>query len=112
MGFCPECRSEYVPGIEVCPGCETDLVESLPPEEELAAVYAATDLLETKLVKATLEADGIEAVVLSREDSMFPARGSQSGYRVAVKLSQTQQAREIIKEAMAEKIFGGSGELI
>jgi hypothetical protein len=32
--YCPECRSEYVEGVEECPDCSVALVDELPPEEK------------------------------------------------------------------------------
>ena len=32
MGFCPECKYEFVAGVETCPDCSIDLVDALPEE--------------------------------------------------------------------------------
>jgi hypothetical protein len=33
MPFCPKCKYEYNPGIEICPDCDEKLIQSLPEEE-------------------------------------------------------------------------------
>ena len=99
-------------GIEKCPTCEVKLVESLPAEEMLKAVYAATDPLEANLVKETLLAEEMGAMVISHEDSCFPTHGGQSGFIVAVRESRVERARELLKAAMEEKAFGGAGQLL
>ena len=30
--FCPQCKSEFIEGIRICPDCEVDLIVELPPE--------------------------------------------------------------------------------
>ena len=34
MPFCPKCRYEYNLGVQTCPDCETQLVDSLQSEDE------------------------------------------------------------------------------
>jgi len=32
MFFCPKCKYEYNPGIEICPDCDEKLTDNLPRE--------------------------------------------------------------------------------
>ncbi len=112
MGFCPACRSEYVAGIETCSECEQPLVDTLPPEEDLQPVYAATDPLEADLVRETLLAAEIEAAVINYGDRMFPAGATVSAFTVAVFGQDLEAARELLAEAMEQETFGGKGKLL
>ncbi|TFH64514.1 MAG: hypothetical protein E4G91_05545 [Candidatus Zixiibacteriota bacterium] len=35
MAFCPKCRYEYQPGIDICPDCDEKLVPELPVESPM-----------------------------------------------------------------------------
>ncbi|MCJ7784312.1 MAG: DUF2007 domain-containing protein [Desulfobacterales bacterium] len=67
--FCPKCRSEYVPGIKVCPECRKRLVAKLPrvkkplPQKmgragfaELMITFNPSDIA---LIKSILDSAGI-----------------------------------------------------
>jgi hypothetical protein len=66
MPWCPDCRTEYDPGVAACSDCGADLVDELPqirigsPPE---VVYAASTAAEAQIVEATLEFAGIPAFV-------------------------------------------------
>lgn len=52
MPWCPNCKTEYQEGIEVCADCGAKLVDELPAERELAVVaYISEEELAQKLVK-------------------------------------------------------------
>lgn len=66
MPWCPDCKTEYDPGIAVCADCGADLVDELPqirigPPPEVA--YVANTAAEAQIVEATLQAAGIPAFV-------------------------------------------------
>jgi hypothetical protein len=66
MPWCPDCRTEYDPGIEFCSDCGAALVATLPPQdegEEPVVVLDADSAIEAQVAKATLEAEGIPAFV-------------------------------------------------
>ena len=62
--FCPKCRSEFEAGFTRCEECETDLVESLPSDEEeyteLVTVFEG-DAEAAAVVRGKLESMGIVA---------------------------------------------------
>lgn len=109
MPFCPNCRYEYIDGVEKCPDCDADLVAELPPEakdtysnEEMEPVFATKDRAESEIVKGVLESagilswnkrdyikvlDGLTVVPLAQETTMVLA-------------SQADEARKVIEEAM------------
>jgi hypothetical protein len=74
--YCPKCRAEFVEGITKCPDCEVDLVEDLPPEDEIlykdyATVYTTSDsgliaiaesLLKSENITYAKKSEGLQAV--------------------------------------------------
>lgn len=69
--FCPKCRSEYEEGITFCEQCQTDLVDTLPPEDELAyqeltTVFTTGDEGTIQIIKSILEEAGIPCYARSQ----------------------------------------------
>ena len=62
--FCPECKSEFIDGIEICTDCDVSLIEVLPPEpepefvdfEEVLATYNPADIA---ILKSILDSEDI-----------------------------------------------------
>ena len=60
--FCPQCKSEYVPGITVCPECDVQLVPELLKENtivydtpiELVEIWITYNAGELALIKSLL----------------------------------------------------------
>lgn len=79
MGFCPQCRYEYNPGVRTCPDCGTDLVDELPsdnkisvkkfPHEETSSNIRFVPLpnlpgrIYTEMVKEVLDQKGIPCYI-------------------------------------------------
>lgn len=62
--FCPKCRAEFVEGITKCPDCEVDLVEILPPEDEIlyedyVTVYTTSDTGLIAVAESLLKSENI-----------------------------------------------------
>ncbi|HYO60363.1 MAG TPA: DUF2007 domain-containing protein [Actinomycetota bacterium] len=108
--YCPDCRTEYVPGLrQFCADCGAELVHELPGEPEPAAaaptpnlgphpvaVLATFNGLEAEMVRGVLEGAGIPAMVWR---SGLEARygGAAAGpIRVMVPSEDAELAREIV----------------
>lgn len=77
MPYCPKCKYEYRPGIEICPDCDERLVYSLPDEvladePDIYAVYTdwlpiarLVSLQYAQMVVEGLKTKNIPAIVLS-----------------------------------------------
>lgn len=69
--FCPKCRSEYEKGITFCKQCQTDLVDTLPPEDELVyreltTVFTTGDEGTIQIIKSILGEAGIPCYARSQ----------------------------------------------
>lgn len=63
--YCPNCRSEFVPGVITCPECDVPLVDALEPLPEepepkrLVALVTTYNPGDVAIVSAFLESRGI-----------------------------------------------------
>ncbi len=78
--FCPQCRTEYRPGIARCPECGVDLVEQLPQGHdeaewvEFVPVLESTDETRLEVARSLLDAEGIPCLVQAEEgQAVIPA---------------------------------------
>lgn len=85
MPWCPNCRTEYEEGVEVCADCGAALVDELPEEKNLAAVaYIQEEELAHKLVDY-LEYSKIEAEIEYSDE--------QQAFAVLVDEKQLEEAK-------------------
>ncbi len=104
MPVCPKCKYEYVPGITICPDCNTPLVESIElekyselSEKDWVLVYTSFSVIDVDMLKENLESAGISASILSQKDSSFPAPGDLSTVKLFVKKADVGEALEFIQ---------------
>ncbi len=120
MPWCPECRTEYDPGIATCADCGAALVDELPPEPEDDPVVAleAHDITEAQIAEATLEAEGIPAYVQapgSLVPNVDPMADEPPELEVLVARDDAEAADAVLHEpAISEEelasLSGDSGE--
>ena len=70
MPFCPECRAEYIEGVEKCPDCQVPLVQELPPKDdadyiEMVELQKVPDEVSGVMMKGILESNDIVTVLRS-----------------------------------------------
>ena len=68
MPFCPNCRTEYIPGIERCADCGDALVDQLPEEDQaeafqLVRLHSFPGEVYANMVGEALEHEGIPYLV-------------------------------------------------
>jgi hypothetical protein len=107
--FCPECRSEYRDGIDVCAECGAALVEALPeaagPDPELDAVFTTADSTLLPIVKSVLDSAGIPYLVQGDETlGLFPlgrfgvgVSKRTLGAIVRVPTDRLEEAKELLR---------------
>lgn len=103
MPFCPNCKYEYVSGINNCPDCGETLTDSLPEEiifneSDWQVVYTSSFDYEIEMLKDNLQSAGITANILSQRDSNFPAPGDLSVIKLLVKKEDVENALIFIDE--------------
>ena len=68
MPFCPECRAEYVGGVEICSDCQVPLVAELPSRDEadyieFVELQQVPDEVSGVMMKGILESSGISVIL-------------------------------------------------
>ncbi len=100
--FCPKCLSEFEAGFTRCAECETNLVESLPSDEEeyteLVTVFEG-DAEAAAVVRGKLESTGIEAWIEGEATRcVFP---NLSPVAVQVRADDAAAARQALADVVA-----------
>ncbi len=91
MPFCPNCRSEYAPGVTACADCGARLIDT-PPEgwsatprtpEDMrpAEVVEAENMVEIDLIESQLRAAGIPSARRPRRVALFVAQANLDAAR-------------------------------
>lgn len=78
--FCPKCRGEFRPEVEVCPDCSVSLVAALPAEEHdlepFVTVFETSESAVLPVVESLLEGSGIPFLIRNEETmGLFPTDG-------------------------------------
>src|SRR4051812_45327082 len=102
--FCPVCRTEYVPGIQACRDCGSELVPELPklsnlPEDApFALAWAGSDSRRHEEVRSALEKKGIAVRSVRREDYLVYVP-RYSDFEIHVPAPRLAEAKELLKDA-------------
>jgi hypothetical protein len=84
MAFCPECKYEFVKGIDTCPDCQVELVDALPdeyhPDINWVELHRFPGSIYAEMLKEALENNNIRCLL--RKDpfsSAYSIQGTESG---------------------------------
>jgi hypothetical protein len=93
--MCPNCFSDHLDGVVVCPECGVALVAALPDDHnvDLVEVWRGSDADELPFVESLLRDEGIEYVVDGDEAFGVLPLGNVSLTRILVRADQAESAR-------------------
>jgi len=99
--FCPNCRTEYVEGVNQCPDCNVKLVAELPetPASEFVdyvEVVATFNPVDIAMIRSLLEGGDID-FYLHGENFNYVEPMVQPA-RLMVRKDQVDEVKEILKD--------------
>lgn len=106
MPWCPQCKTEYRPGVTHCADCGCPLVEQLPQEEicfsgEPVLLTEVTHDAEAVLITQLLEDNGIPVLRHGCNEadhlSMLYTGATLCGQKLYVSADQLSRAKELIQ---------------
>ena len=99
--FCPECRSEFIEGINICPECDVTLIDGLPPDlepefvdfVEILATYNPADIA---LLKSILDSEDI--TYFFKGENFQHIRPWADPARLMIRTDQVEEVTNLIKD--------------
>jgi hypothetical protein len=110
MPFCPECRAEYVDGVETCQDCQVPLVAELPKKEEpdyieMAELDRVQDEVSGVMMKGILENSGITVILraakLPAHDGIASTWSTDYWGKLLVPKEDLEISRKILNDYMS-----------
>ena len=106
MLWCPECDTEYDEGVANCGDCGAALVDKPPTgakdgADDMVVILEARSITEAQVAEATLEAEGIDALVqniASASPNIGVMGGDVPELDVMVASEDAARAEEILNE--------------
>ena len=110
MPFCPKCRAKYIEGIDLCFDCQVELVDELPPEDEVETINwqilqeVPNEIVGT-IIKGVLEDYGVKVYLRSSTipwyDGILASWKKYNWGELLVPEEDLEEARKIVDEYFA-----------
>ena len=79
MAFCPQCKYEYQPGIQICPDCGDLLIEGVPaaggaafpPDDSWVKICGVSGGVKSEVAQGALETSNIPSTLISSAFGAF-----------------------------------------
>ena len=79
MAFCPKCKDEYQPGIQICPDCGEMLIDdapasggaAYPPDDSWVKICGVTGGAKSEVALGALETSNIPSTLISSAFGAF-----------------------------------------
>ena len=123
MPYCPKCRYEYKPTIEICPDCGKKLVAELKQkkrkkvatleiseekaliEPKLKLLYVSRNLIYANFLKETLKRNGIPCLIKRESMGLIPALVPQSLTDVSIFVREEDfEKSSMIREQIVDSL--------
>jgi hypothetical protein len=125
MPYCPECRTEFRPGVTQCSDCGRSLLAGAAPSEKEETLSAAetepvllcrvADPAEAEMIRSSLADAGIACVVEEQGPiagllSTVSGDASEDYATILVSKNRLAEARRVLAETTAQPITWPEGE--
>ncbi len=123
MAWCPNCKTEYIPGVTRCPDCGAALVDALPPDRDpppldMALLTTVTNNGEIAQLHGLLDSAGIPFYALDRGSGGYlriVMGHSVYGQEIYVERSRLEEARTLLRAYLNRRgvmVFEDDEELV
>ncbi len=111
MPFCPNCGTEYVPGVTTCADCQVLLVDHLPPDPNQGELFETVELckvpdeITAMALKSFLLDGGVDVGIRNMTASFYGnvLNGVQGNWgAVIVDKAQEEKARKLYADFLRE----------
>ncbi|MBI2419467.1 MAG: DUF2007 domain-containing protein [Ignavibacteriales bacterium] len=102
MPFCPNCKTEFIGGVDECSDCHIKLTDKLTEEahflpDAFELVYCCSDVIEAEMLQGNFESAGIDSYILNQQDRSYPGSNNTGLVKIFVKKQHAADAMEFLK---------------